>query len=95
MTNPRRPVPAFSPKSASNGKPATKPASDAGIRVVNLRIGFVLGRDGGGLAKMLTPFKLGLGGVIGSGQQYMSWIALDDLVRAIQFALSPRRRSAP
>jgi len=67
---------------------ATKPARDADIRVVNLRTGFVLAREGGGLAKMLTPFKLGLGGVIGSGRQYMSWIALDDLVRAIQFALS-------
>src|SRR3954453_19068731 len=67
---------------------ATVPARDADIRVVNLRIGFVLSKDGGGLAKMLTPFRLGLGGVIGSGQQYISWIALDDLVRAIQFTLS-------
>lgn len=67
---------------------ATATARDADIRVVNLRIGFVLSKDGGGLAKMLTPFRLGLGGVIGSGNQYMSWIALDDLVRVIQFALS-------
>jgi len=67
---------------------ATAPARDADIRVVNLRIGFVLSKDGGGLAKMLTPFRLGLGGVIGSGNQYMSWIALDDLVRVIQFTLS-------
>ena len=74
---------------------ATKPASDAGIRVVNLRIGFVLARDGGGLAKMLTPFKLGLGGVIGSGRQYMSWIALDDLVRAVQFTLSTADLQGP
>ena len=74
---------------------ATKPASDAGIRVVNLRIGFVLAREGGGLAKMLTPFKLGTGGVVGSGRQYMSWIALDDLVRTIQFALSAAAVSGP
>ena len=67
---------------------ATAPAQTADIRVVNLRIGFVLSKDGGGLAKMLTPFRLGAGGVIGSGQQYMSWIALDDLVRVIQFTLS-------
>jgi uncharacterized protein len=67
---------------------ATAPARDADIRVVNLRIGFVLSKDGGGLTKMLTPFRLGLGGVIGSGNQYMSWIALDDLVRVIQFTLS-------
>jgi uncharacterized protein len=74
---------------------ATKPASDAGIRVVNLRIGFVLAREGGGLAKMLTPFKLGAGGVVGSGRQYMSWIALDDLVRTIQFALSAAALTGP
>src|SRR5215212_3672624 len=67
---------------------ATVPARDADIRVVNLRIGFVLSKEGGGLAKMLTPFRLGLGGVIGRGNQYMSWIALDDLIRAIQFTLS-------
>jgi uncharacterized protein (TIGR01777 family) len=67
---------------------ATSTARDADIRVVNLRIGFVLSKDGGGLAKMLMPFRLGGGGVIGSGQQYMSWVALDDLVRVIQFTLS-------
>jgi uncharacterized protein (TIGR01777 family) len=67
---------------------ATVSARDADIRVVNLRIGFVLSKDGGGLAKMLTPFRLGGGGVIGSGNQYMSWIAIDDLVRVIQFTLS-------
>ncbi|MFA7002897.1 MAG: NAD-dependent epimerase/dehydratase family protein [Verrucomicrobiia bacterium] len=59
---------------------ATKPAVDAGIRVVNLRFGVILSATGGALAKMLTPFKLGLGGVIGGGQQWMSWIALDDAV---------------
>ncbi len=74
---------------------ATQPARDAGIRVVNLRIGFVLAREGGGLAKMLTPFRLGLGGVIGSGRQYMSWIALDDLARAIQFTLSTAALAGP
>ncbi len=66
---------------------AAEPAHDAGIRLVKLRIGPVLSPQGGALAKMLTPFKLGLGGVIGSGRQYFSWIALDDLVSAIVFAL--------
>jgi uncharacterized protein len=66
----------------------THAARDADIRLVNLRLGVVLSRNGGALAKMLTPFKLGLGGVIGSGRQYLSWITLDDAVRAIQFALS-------
>jgi uncharacterized protein len=67
---------------------ATQPAVDSGIRVINLRIGMVLSASGGGLAKMLTPFKLGLGGMMGTGRQYMSWIAVDDLVGAILFALT-------
>lgn len=66
---------------------ATAPASDAGVRVVCLRIGVVLGRDGGALKPMLLPFRLGLGGRIGSGQQYMSWIALEDVIGAMSFAL--------
>lgn len=74
---------------------AATPARDASIRVVNLRTGFVLSKAGGGLAKMLTPFRLGLGGVIGSGHQYMSWIVLDDLVRVIQFALSAAALNGP
>jgi uncharacterized protein len=59
---------------------ATLPAKNAGIRVVNLRFGIVLASEGGALARMLLPFKMGLGGVIGTGKQYMSWIAIDDLV---------------
>lgn len=56
-------------------------------RVVMLRIGVVLAKEGGALEKMMTPFKLGVGGVIGSGKQYMPWIAIDDLVGIINFAL--------
>jgi hypothetical protein len=52
-----------------------------------LRTGIVLAKDGGALAKMMTPFKFGLGGTIGSGKQWMSWISLEDEVRAILFAL--------
>ncbi len=55
---------------------ATAPASEAGVRVVNLRIGVVLARDGGALKPMLLPFRLGLGGRIGSGKQFWSWISL-------------------
>ncbi len=65
---------------------ATEPASQNGIRVVNLRIGFVLSKAGGGLATMLWPFKLGFGGRVGSGRQYVSWIAIDDVVGAISHA---------
>jgi len=66
---------------------ATEPASRNHIRVVNLRIAFVLSKEGGGLAKMLLPFKLGVGGRLGSGRQYLSWIALDDVVRVISHAI--------
>ncbi len=61
--------------------------AEAFARTVYLRIGVVLARDGGALEKMLTPFKFGVGGVVGSGKQYMSWIALDDLIKIIHFAL--------
>ena len=62
---------------------ACKPAADAGVRVVNLRSGVVLGRAGGALARMRLPFKLGLGGRLGSGRQYFPWISLEDIVRVI------------
>ncbi|MGH7654092.1 MAG: TIGR01777 family oxidoreductase, partial [Gemmatimonadaceae bacterium] len=62
-------------------------AEARGVRVVQLRFGIVLSRRGGALAKMLPPFRLGIGGRLGSGEQWMSWIALDDLVRAIRFAI--------
>jgi len=62
-------------------------AEDLGIRTVMLRTGIVLSKDGGALGTMLTPFKLGVGGVIGSGKQYMSWISMDDEIGIIEFAL--------
>lgn len=62
-------------------------AADAGVRVICVRIGVVLSPKGGALAKMMLPFKLGLGGIVGSGKQYWSWIGLNDLVRAIAFCL--------
>jgi len=66
---------------------AAAPARDAGIRVVHPRIGVVLAAKGGALAKMKMPFLLGVGGRIGDGSQYMSWISLEDLVSALVFAL--------
>ncbi len=77
----------FLPEVCRVWEAATNPAREAGIRVVNLRIGIVLASNGGALAKMLPPFKLGVGGVVGSGRQYMSWIALDDLIGAIHHCL--------
>jgi uncharacterized protein (TIGR01777 family) len=73
----------------------TAVARDAGTRVVNLRFGVVLSREGGALAQMLTPFRLGMGGVIGSGRQYISWIAIYDAVRAIEFALQAAALCGP
>jgi uncharacterized protein (TIGR01777 family) len=66
---------------------ATAPAVEAGVRVVNVRSGIVLAREGGALGRMLLPFRLGVGGRIGSGRQYMSWISIDDEVGAIVHAL--------
>ncbi len=66
---------------------ATEPASGAGIRVVYLRFGMILSPAGGALKKMLLPFKLGAGGRIGSGAQFMSWVAIDDAVCAIHHAI--------
>jgi uncharacterized protein (TIGR01777 family) len=74
---------------------ATAAATAAGIRVVNLRIGPVLSPAGGALAKMLPPFKAGVGGVVGSGKQYLSWIALDDVVSVIVFELKAEEQSGP
>ena len=67
---------------------ATSPLKDTNIRTVLIRSGVVLTKDGGALKKMLMPFKLGLGGVIGNGKQYMSWISLTDELKAIEFLLN-------
>ena len=70
-------------------------AEDMGIRTVLLRTGIVLSKDGGALATMLTPFKLGVGGVVGSGKQWMSWISLDDVVGIINFVLENEDMHGP
>ncbi len=74
---------------------ATAPAVEAGMRVVLHRVGVVLSQDGGALAKMLTPFRLGLGGRVGSGQQYWSWISLEDLVRSIRHVIDDETIAGP
>lgn len=66
---------------------STQAAAQGGTRVVNLRFGVILSREGGALSKMLTPFRLGAGGKLGDGEQFMSWIAIDDVVGAILHAL--------
>ena len=74
---------------------ACEPARKMGMRVVNLRIGVILSPKGGALAKMLTPFRMGVGGVIGSGRQYWSWISIDDVVEAIHTSLTNSHLSGP
>ena len=66
---------------------SAQPAEDAGIRVVHLRIGVIISRDGGALPQMLTPFKLGVGGRIGNGRQYWSWVSIEDVAGAIHHVI--------
>jgi uncharacterized protein (TIGR01777 family) len=76
---------------------ATAPARDAGVRVVNMRFGVVLAPGGkaGALATILPPFRMGLGGPVGSGKQYLSWIALDDVLSAVLFLQEHSDASGP
>lgn len=70
-------------------------ATELGVRVVNVRIGVVLSPHGGALKKMLRPFKLGLGGIVGPGTQYWSWIGLNDLTRILMFCITDDSISGP
>jgi uncharacterized protein (TIGR01777 family) len=74
---------------------ATAPAQARGIRVVHARMGIVLSPSGGALAKMLAPFKLGLGGRFGSGRQYLSWVSIEDVIGAISHALMSEHLRGP
>jgi uncharacterized protein (TIGR01777 family) len=74
---------------------AAAPAADAGIRVANLRFGIVLSPHGGALHMMLTPFKMGAGGKVGSGRQFMSWVSIDDAVGAILHVLETGALAGP
>jgi uncharacterized protein len=74
---------------------AARAAEAHGVRVVCLRIGLVLGTDGGMIARLLMPFEFGLGGPIGSGRQWMSWIERDDLVRLIAHVIAKPDMSGP
>lgn len=73
----------------------TRPLQEAGIRVVNLRFGMILSPKGGALHKMIPPFQMGLGGTIGSGRQFMSWISIDDVLAAIIFILNQKTLEGP
>jgi uncharacterized protein len=74
---------------------ATRPAVEKGIRTVNTRFGVVLDAKGGALEKMLTPFRMGIGGKVGDGKQWMSWIALEDVVKGLRFVLDNAAVNGP
>lgn len=95
LTEDARPGEDFAAQVCREWEDATAPAADAGIRVVRLRTGLVLARHGGLLKRLLLPFRLGLGGRLGSGRQYMSWVTLDDEVRAILHCLDAASIAGP
>jgi uncharacterized protein len=85
----------FLPEVSKKWEAATTVAGKAGIRVVNLRLGVVLSPRGGALEKMLFPFRMGLGGKIGSGRQWMSWISIHDVIGAIYHAINEDSFAGP
>ena len=85
----------FLPDVCLGWESASVPAAQAGIRTAQMRIGIVLSPNGGALAKMLTPFRLGLGGIMGSGRQWWSWIALQDVVGAILHVVKTNSLQGP
>jgi uncharacterized protein (TIGR01777 family) len=95
LTESSPPAEGFLPEVCLEWEAACEPARNKGIRVVNLRMGVILSPEGGALAKMLLPFKMGVGGKVGSGSQYWSWIALDDVVGAIHHALMEQDLNGP
>lgn len=74
---------------------SAEPAAEKGIRLVKARFGIILDKDGGALAKMLPPFRMGIGGRIGDGKQWMSWIGLADVIGALEFVIENQALSGP
>jgi uncharacterized protein (TIGR01777 family) len=85
----------FLPEVCRAWEAATQPAVEGGIRVVHLRFGVILSQRAGALAKMLKPFRMGLGGSVGSGRQWMSWITLDDVLGCIAHVIGNSRLCGP
>jgi uncharacterized protein (TIGR01777 family) len=95
MTEASRPGAGFLPSVCKAWEAATDGAYRTGLRVVIARFGIVISKDGGALNKMLPAFRMGGGGILGSGQQYMSWISINDVARAIEFLLTNETISGP
>jgi uncharacterized protein (TIGR01777 family) len=87
LTETSRPGDTFLSDVCKEWEMESRRAEDSGIRTVLLRTSIVLSKDGGALATMLTPFKFGVGGVVGSGKQWMSWVSLDDVIDIINYAI--------
>jgi uncharacterized protein (TIGR01777 family) len=94
LTESSAPASDFLGQVASEWEREATAAEKFGMRVATLRFGIVLGRDGGALEKMLLPFKLGIGGKLGDGSQWMSWIHIDDVVGLVEFAMANPVRGA-
>ncbi len=95
MTESDSPGSSFLSQVCQDMETTTEFAAKAGIRVVNLRFGMVLGKEGGALAKMLPAFKMGMGGPLGDGQQWVSWISIADCLGVIDFAMANKKLSGP
>jgi len=95
LTEHSTPGSGFLPEVCQQWEAATRPAADAGIPTVLIRTGIVLSPKGGALGKMLPPFKMGVGGRIGDGQQWMSWIDVQDMVGAIHHILKSDLLNGP
>lgn len=95
LTEESDPGSTFLSKVCVDWEAATSTAKEAGIRVVNLRFGMVLGKTGGALKRMLPLFRLGLGGKLGSGKQHVSWVHIDDVVRAVFHVLEHQTFQGP
>jgi hypothetical protein len=85
----------YFPELCTAWEAAARPAEEAGIRVVHLRFGMVIGKDGGAMARLSPLFRLGLGGRLGSGKQWMSWVSEADVVAAALFALKNANLAGP
>jgi uncharacterized protein (TIGR01777 family) len=85
----------FLPEVCREWEAATEPAAKAGIRTVQMRFGLVLSGSGGALQKMLPPFRMGVGGNMGNGRQWWSWVDIDDLVGAVQHVIKTDMLQGP
>lgn len=95
LTESSSPGTGFLPEVCRDWEGAAEPARAAGIRVVNLRLGVVMDHAGGALSKMLLPFKMCVGGIIGNGRQYWSWLTADEAARMFQYAVNNESLSGP